>query len=489
MRLTDLVVGNQWNDMEITGPTDADITGLTADSRNVQPGFLFAAFDGEAADGRAFIPDAIARGARAILAPRGTPRPENSGGISFLGSDLARRDYAVMTARYWGDQPETIAAVTGTNGKSSVADFTRQLWDIAGRSAASLGTLGLVSPAGIESGGLTTPDAAALSQTLAHLAKEGVDHLALEASSHGLDQSRLDGVALSIAAFTNLSRDHLDYHGSMAAYGAAKRRLFAELLPADGKAVLNADDYAYEELRSVAAERGCWIYSYGIEGDDIRLLNASATASGQELRLEVCGRSDDIFLPLIGSFQISNALCALGIVLASGIEAATAVTALASLRGVRGRMELAGRHRNGAGVYVDYAHTPDALRAALAALRPHAEGELHVVFGCGGDRDQGKRHEMGAIAQEMADQLIVTDDNPRGENPAAIRQAILAACPSALDVEDRQEAILRAVLQLAPGDLLLVAGKGHEQGQIAGDRVVPFDDVSVCRDALAGAGG
>lgn len=473
--------------MEITGPTDAQITGLTADSRHVKPGFLFAAFHGEVVDGRAFIPDAIARGARAILAPRGTARPENSEGIVFLASDLARRDYAVMTARYWGDQPETIAAVTGTNGKSSVADFTRQLWDIVGQPAASLGTLGLVSPAGTENGGLTTPDASSLSQTLARLAKEGVDHLAVEASSHGLDQYRLDGVAFSIAAFTNLSRDHLDYHESMAAYRAAKRRLFAELLTPGGTAVLNADDQTYEALRSVVAERGCRIYSYGREGEDIRLLNSSAAASGQALRLKVCGRSHDIFLPLIGSFQVANALCALGIVLASGTPAAAAVAALASLNGVRGRMELAGRHRNGAEVYVDYAHTPDALRAALAALRPRTEGDLHVVFGCGGDRDQEKRHEMGAIAHAMADQVIVTDDNPRSESPAAIRQAILAACPSALDMADRQRAILWAVSHLSPGDLLLVAGKGHEQGQLAQNRTIPFDDVTVCRDALAGA--
>ncbi|MBN08348.1 MAG: UDP-N-acetylmuramoyl-L-alanyl-D-glutamate--2,6-diaminopimelate ligase [Rhodospirillaceae bacterium] len=489
MRLTNLVSENQWNDMEFTGPTDSDITGLTADSRNVQPGFLFAAFDGEKADGRTFIADAIARGARTILAPKGTPRPDNSEGIVFLKSDLARRDYALLTARYWGNQPETIAVVTGTNGKSSVADFTRQLWDIAGLPAASLGTLGLVSMAGVESGGLTTPDAASLNQTLSRLAKEGVNHMAVEASSHGLDQYRLDGVALSIAAFTNLSRDHLDYHGSMAAYWAAKKRLFEELLPADGTAVLNADDEIYEELRPLAAERGCRIYSYGRESEDIRLLNASSVASGQELGLEVFGRPEKIFLPLIGFFQVLNALCALGIVLASGMQARAAVAALACLKGVRGRMEFVGRHPNGARVYVDYAHTPDALRAALAALRPHAEGDLHVIFGCGGNRDQGKRYEMGDIARTMADRVFVTDDNPRNESPAAIRQAILEACPSALDVGDRQEAILQAVSQLAPEDLLLVAGKGHEQGQIEGNRVIPFDDVSLCRDALAGAGG
>ena len=321
----------------------------------------------------------------------------------------------------------TKITITGTNGKSSVADFTRQLWDIVGLPAASLGTLGLVSMAEVESGGLTTPDAASLNQTLSRLAKNGVDYLAVEASSHGLDQYRVDGVSFSIAAFTNLSRDHLDYHGSMAAYRSAKRRLFEELLPADGTAVLNADDRAYEKLRSVAAERGCRIYSYGIEGDDIRLVNAFSEDSGQKLSLELFGRPEDIFLPLIGSFQVANALCALGIVLASGVQAPVAMAAITNLRSVRGRMELAGRRGNGAGVYVDYAHTPDALRAVLAALRPHVEGGLHVVFGCGGDRDQGKRHEMGCIAQMMADQVIVTDDNPRSESPAAIRQAILEA--------------------------------------------------------------
>jgi len=470
--------------MEIAGPTDADITGLTADSRKVESGFLFAAFEGAVVDGRDFIPDAIARGAAAILAPEGTRLEDSRDGVTLLTSALPRRDYAQMSARFWGEQPAAIAAVTGTNGKSSVADFTRQLWEQAGKAAASIGTLGLVSPKWSEAGGLTTPDAGALNQTLSSLAADGVDYLVLEASSHGLDQYRLDGVAVSIAAFTNLSRDHLDYHGSMEAYMAAKARLFADLLPADGVAVLNADELVFDQLREVAAAKGCWVLSYGRNGDDIRLVDVSALADGQKLNLVVKGEEHELLLPLIGGFQVSNALCALGVVLASGLDEDAALAGLVTLKGVRGRMELAGRQENGAAVYVDYAHTPDALGAALAALRFHTENRLHVVLGCGGDRDTGKRPEMGAVAADLADQVIVTDDNPRTEDAAAIRKEILTDSPGAKEIQDRRNAINVAVASMEAGDVLLVAGKGHEQGQIVGEDVLTFDDVQVCQEAL-----
>lgn len=455
---------------------DANITGLAADSRKIQPGFLFAAFAGAAADGSDFIDDAVQRGAAAVLA---APGPQLDGVPLFIDTEPRRR-YAEIAARFYGRQPGHIAAVTGTNGKSSVADFTRQLWTHLGLKTASLGTLGLVAPGRTQPGGLTTPDAADLHATLAALVNDGVDHAAIEASSHGLDQFRLDGVRISVAAFTNISRDHLDYHGSMDAYLDAKARLFTELLQDGGTAVLNADDPCSQKL---LAGRDVRIITYGKAGKDIRLLDCQPHDQGQRIMLNLMGKAAEIDFPLIGDFQVMNALCALAMIIADGAEPGTALQAIEMLQPVAGRMQLAARLQNGAAVYVDYAHTPDALQRLLQALRPHTEGALSVVFGCGGDRDVGKRPEMGAIANRLADHVIITDDNPRSEDAGQIRAQILAAATGAPEIGAREDAIFEAVRGLAAGDILVIAGKGHEQGQTIGDEIIPFDDVEVAMRA------
>ena len=460
---------------------ETDITGLTCDSRQVRPGFLFAAFPGSVADGRQFIADAISRGAVAVLAEPGT-----SADVLTLHDANPRRRYARMAARFHGAQPATVAAITGTNGKTSVASFVRQIWTLLGRQAASIGTLGISAPHLKTNKGLTTPDSVDLHASLAMLAGQGVDCLAMEASSHGLDQYRLDGVNISLAGFTNLSHDHLDYHGTMEAYLQAKARLFTDILNSDGVAVLNADDAAYSFLSHSAADRGCRVISYGRQADDIQLIEAQPQADGQRLKLQVLGKQFDVLLPLAGAFQVENALCALGLVIASGATPVDAVKALQSLQGVPGRLQEIAKTAAGGTVYVDYAHTPDALANALDALRPHTRGELHVVFGCGGDRDSTKRPEMGQIASERADHVIVTDDNPRGEIAAAIRAEILAACTSAKEIGDRAKAIRTAVDALASGDVLVVAGKGHETGQTIGDEIRPFDDSDEIRRAVSG---
>ena len=468
---------------------DAEISGLTADSRRVKPGFLFAALEGSETDGRKFIPDAISRGAVAVLASSGTQLKGHQ--VSILTDSNPRRRYATLASNFYQPQPLHTAAVTGTNGKSSVVDFTRQIWTALGVKAASLGTLGVVAPdSGLElssAASLTTPDPSDLHASLKSLADGGVDHVILEASSHGLDQYRLDGVKVTVAAYTNLSRDHLDYHGSLEQYFNAKLRLFSEIVGAGGVAVLNADDGHFEALRRTAELSRQRVVSYGREGEDITLLGLQASADGQILKLKLLGQKETVTLPLIGGFQAMNALCALGVVLAEDGDPAAAVAALAKLKGVRGRLELAARHASGAGVYVDYAHTPDALENVLKAMRPHVDRQLKVVFGCGGDRDRGKRPEMGAVAHQFADAIIVTDDNPRGEEAAAIRQDIIKACPGSIEIGDRTQAIAEAVAGLAAGDILVIAGKGHEQGQIIGDEVRPFDDVSVVRNVIEGA--
>ena len=474
------MVGLEWVNMTTGLAADSEITGLTADSRKVEPGFLFAALAGAEADGRDFIDDAVARGAAAVLAVPGTPN--NAGGPALFTDARPRRRYAQLAARFYGAQPKHIAAVTGTNGKSSVADFTRQLWTHLGLKAASLGTLGLVAPGRREDGGLTTPDAADLHATLAELAASGIDHAAIEASSHGLDQFRLDGVRISIAAFTNISRDHLDYHGTMDAYRNAKARLFTELLQGAGTAVLNADEAFSEYL---LAGRNIDRLSYGWAGNDVALRDCQAHGQGQRLKLNLMGSAAEIDFPLIGDFQVMNALCALAMVIAGGADADAALQGLESLEPVAGRMQLAARLRHGAAVYVDYAHTPDALQRLLTALRPHTKGALSIVFGCGGDRDRGKRPEMGAIAARLADRVIVTDDNPRSEDAAQIRAAILAAAPDATEIGAREQAIFEAVAGLVAGDILVIAGKGHEQGQIVGTEVRPFDDLEVARRAAS----
>jgi UDP-N-acetylmuramoyl-L-alanyl-D-glutamate--2,6-diaminopimelate ligase len=477
----------------LTGPETAaspgwghvEITGLTADSREVRPGWLFAALPGAKADGARFVPDAVAKGAVAVLVGRGTgvTVPE---GVALLSAVEPRYSLAKMASRFYAGQPGTIVAVTGTSGKTSVADFTRQIFAALGRQAASLGTIGLVKSDGSVYGSLTTPDPVALHRTLSELAAEGVTHLAFEASSHGLDQHRLDGVRIQAAAFTNLGRDHLDYHPSMQAYLAAKLRLFDELLPADGTAVVNADVGEAEQVIAAAKSRGATIMSGGAAGQTLKLEELAADGFAQRMRIRHAGKTYDVRLPLLGAYQASNALLAAGLAIATGESADRVFGALQTLKGVKGRLEIAGETRGGL-VVIDYAHKPDALAAALDALRPFATGKLVCVFGCGGDRDKGKRPIMGQIAADKADTVIVTDDNPRSEKPEEIRAEILAGAPGAREIGDRAEAIRTGVRGLGRGDVLLVAGKGHETGQIVGSKVLPFSDHEAVRVALAEA--
>jgi UDP-N-acetylmuramoyl-L-alanyl-D-glutamate--2,6-diaminopimelate ligase len=467
---------------------DPEIAGLTADSRMAGPGFLFAALPGTRQHGGAFAGEAAAKGAVAILTddPATLALDEDARRrIAIVADPNPRRRFALLAARFYGRQPHTIAAVTGTNGKTSVAHFTREIWSALGHKAASLGTLGLVTPAGRRPGALTTPDPAALHRDLAALAEAGIEHVALEASSHGLAQFRLDGVRIAAAAFTNLTRDHLDYHRDMESYRAAKERLFGELLAAPGTAVLNADSPEFARLAALCRERGHRVIAYGsAAGAELRLLDGTPRPFGLRLAAELFGARHAINLPLVGAFQAMNVLAALGLVAAGGIAVETALPVLPRLAGVPGRLQLVGTTAAGAPVFVDYAHTPDALATVLAALRPHTPGRLAVVFGAGGDRDRGKRPLMGRVAAGLADLLYVTDDNPRGEDPAAIRRAILAAAPQAAEIGDRRQAIRAALAALRGGDALVIAGKGHESGQIVGSAVLPFDDAVVAREAL-----
>jgi len=455
-------------------PSDPVITGLTADSRAVQPGGLFAALPGGRQDGRAFISDAIRRGAAAILAPVGTEAPE--GAAILVTDDNPRLRFALMAAAFYGRQPRHLVAVTGTNGKTSVANFTRQIWSQLGLGAASFGTIGLVAPGRIEGGSLTTPDPVSLHRLLAELADDGVTHVAFEASSHGLDQYRLHGTVLAAAAFTNLTRDHLDYHGDMDSYWRAKARLFTEILPASGCAVINRDQPQAAWLAAECRARGQRVISFGRGDADIQIGHIRPAALGQAVELTLFGHSHHVHLPLAGDFQVENAACALGLALATGVDPAKGVETLAHLSGVPGRLQWVATTAGGAAVYIDFAHTPDGLETALRALRPHTARHLIVMFGCGGDRDPGKRPIMGEIAARSADRVIVTDDNPRTERPAAIRAAILAACPGATEIGDRRRAIRAAIEGAGAGDVVVLAGKGHESGQIVGDQSLPFDD-------------
>jgi UDP-N-acetylmuramoyl-L-alanyl-D-glutamate--2,6-diaminopimelate ligase len=471
---------------EITAPSlgrDVEITGLTADSRQVEPGFLFAALPGARADGVRFVPEAIARGAVAVLFRQGAEISLPQGVIA-LPEREPRRALALMAARFHPGQPETSVAVTGTSGKTSVAEFARQIFARLGRKAASLGTIGLVKPDGSVYGGLTTPDPVMLHATLAQLAAEGITHLAFEASSHGLDQHRLDGVRIRAAAFTNLGRDHLDYHPTMEAYLAAKLQLFSELLPVGGTAVINADAEHAPRVAAAAQDAGRAVLTVGMSGEALKLEALVHDGFAQRMRIRHAGRTHDILLPLLGDYQANNALVAGGLAIAAGEAADRVLVALEHLTGVKGRLEIAARVRGGL-VVIDYAHKPDALLAALAALRPFATGRLNVVLGCGGDRDRGKRPIMGRIAAEHAHHVIVTDDNPRSERPAAIRAEILAGAPGAREIGDRAEAIAAGIRLLGPGDVLLIAGKGHETGQIVGTTVLPFSDHEAVRAALA----
>lgn len=472
------------SDMTATAPArDVTITGLTADSRAVRPGYLFAALPGSTVDGRAFIPAAVAAGAVAVLVPEGC-EAEVPPQVAAIADARPRRRFALMASAFYGVQPETMAAVTGTNGKTSTAEFFRQIWTRLGRKAASIGTLGITAPGWDNAGGLTTPDPAGLHADLAKLAALGVTHGCMEASSHGLDQNRLDGVKLRAAAFTNLTRDHLDYHHDMESYAAAKLRLFSEVLPEDGIAVINASSDLAPRIAEICAERGIEVLEYGVDAEDLRLIAARPNAGGQQLELKVFGEPVTLNLPLAGGFQADNALAALGLAIACGADPKDALAALEHLNGVPGRLQKVAERRNAAAIYVDYAHTPDALETVLRALRPHASRRLVAVFGCGGDRDPGKRPMMGEVAARLADAAIITDDNPRSEDPAAIRAAIRAACPGGIEIGDRREAIRAAVAGLCRGDLLVIAGKGHERGQIVGGEILPFDDAEEARAAL-----
>jgi UDP-N-acetylmuramoyl-L-alanyl-D-glutamate--2,6-diaminopimelate ligase len=465
---------------------DAQVTGFAIDSRKVAPGTVFGAFQGTQVNGEEFIPAAVSSGAVAIVA---RPGAKVEGAVHFADCE-PRRLFARLAARFFTPVPETVVAVTGTNGKTSCVEMTRQIWRMAGIRAASIGTLGVTTSDETVTTGLTTPDIVTFLANMTGLAREGVTHVAYEASSHGLAQFRNEGLAVAAGAFTNLSRDHLDYHADMDAYFAAKMRLFDEVVMDRGAAVIWADDAWSEPAIERARKRGLAVVTVGEQGETIRLASREPGQLGQLLAIEHDGASYKVKLPLIGAYQAANALVAAGLVLATGGDARQTFDALSRLQPVRGRLERAALNRAGAPVYVDYAHTPDALAAAIAALRPHVSGRLIVVFGAGGDRDQGKRPEMGRVAAGQADLAIVTDDNPRGEDPSTIRAQVMAGAPGLREIGDRRAAIAAAVAEAQAGDIVLVAGKGHEQGQIVGKgdamRVLPFDDVSVARDC-AGA--
>jgi UDP-N-acetylmuramoyl-L-alanyl-D-glutamate--2,6-diaminopimelate ligase len=463
-----------------------DLKGISADSRTVKPGELFVAVAGTRDDGLKFVGQALAAGAAAIMAERvpQTPLPPD---IAFVRVHNARRSLALAAAKFFPEQPEVTVAVTGTSGKTSVAAFTRQIWEALGFEAASLGTIGLVSRRREVYGSLTTPDPVALHRELEALCGEGVTHLAIEASSHGLDQHRLDGMRIAAGGFTNISRDHLDYHADMAGYLDAKLRLFSDLVERRGAAVIDVDHEHADAVVACATQRRLRLLTVGRKGAGIRLVGNAIDGFAQTLHAVHAGNDYRLRLPLVGDFQIENALVAAGLVIATGGEPAAVFAALAKLKGAKGRLELVGQ-KNGASIFVDYAHKPDALAKALDALRPYATGRLVVVFGAGGDRDPGKRPMMGQIAAQKADRVVVADDNPRSEPAAAIRAAILQAAPGAVEIGDRGEAIRTAIAELRSGDVLLIAGKGHETGQIVGKQVFPFSDHEAVAAALEGGG-
>jgi UDP-N-acetylmuramoyl-L-alanyl-D-glutamate--2,6-diaminopimelate ligase len=464
------------------GGGEADVTGFALDHRKVAPGTVFGAFRGARVNGEDFIPQAIAAGAIAVVTRPGVP----VAGALAVHADEPRAVFARAAAAFFAPFPRVTVAVTGTNGKTSTAELTRQLWRQAGHVAASIGTLGVTTANDQVATGLTTPDVVTFLANMAGLQREGISHASFEASSHGLDQYRTEGLPVAAAGFTNLSRDHLDYHGTMAAYFAAKLRLFSDVVDADGTAVVWADDGDHSaQVIATASARGLRVLTVGAAGSALRLVARTPTALGQTLVIEAEGRQHKVELPLIGAYQAANALVAAGLVIATGGDTAQTLANLARVQPVRGRLERAVITRAGAPVYVDYAHTPDAIAAAAAALRPHTRGRLIIVFGAGGDRDAGKRPLMGETAASVADLVFVTDDNPRSENPAAIRAAILAAAPGASEIADRRAAIAAAMAAAGADDVVLVAGKGHEQGQIVGDQLLPFDDVQVARGCAA----
>ncbi|MBE7636680.1 UDP-N-acetylmuramoyl-L-alanyl-D-glutamate--2,6-diaminopimelate ligase [Sneathiella sp. P13V-1] len=462
---------------------DPNVVGITADSRRVKAGYIFAALPGSVTDGRKFIPQALSNGAVAILTDRHYAEVIDAVCIQV---DDPRRELAFAAQKLAGPVPDMVAAVTGTNGKTSVAHFLRQIWQACGYSSASLGTLGVVTADGARDIHYTTPDPEIMHEELSALVAHGVDHVVLEASSHGLDQRRLDAVGVQVGGFTNLTRDHLDYHKDFETYLAAKLGLVTRAIKDGGSIVLNADSDVFGAFKKAADARGLRVISYGESGTDLKLLDARPHSGGQHLEFEYSGNSFVLDLPLVGTFQSANILCALGMAVASGLEMDQAVQGLHDISNVPGRMELMGKSNAGSNVYVDYAHTPDALKTVLEAARPHTSGRLIVVFGCGGDRDKGKRPEMGKIAANSADIAIVTDDNPRSEDASVIRSEIMIACPEALEIGDRRSAITEAIRVGKEGDLILVAGKGHEEGQVVKGETLPFSDRDVCKELLGG---
>jgi len=467
--------------LDLPSGQSADVTGFAIDHRKVARGTVFGAFKGSRFNGEDFIADAVAAGAVAIVA-----RPEASvTGAVHIADAEPRRAFARLAAKFFAPFPETVVAVTGTNGKTSTVELTRQIWRMSGFHAASIGTLGVTTADEQVSTGLTTPDIVTFLSNMAGLAREGVTHAAFEASSHGLSQYRTEGLPVRAAAFTNLSRDHLDYHGTMEAYLEAKLRLFTEVVDEDGAAVIWMDDEASARVAELALERGLKLITVGTRGETLKLVKREPTQLGQTLTIEAEGKTHTVKLPLIGAYQAANALTAAGLVLATGGAVSQTLDSLTRVQPVRGRLERAAISKTGAPVYVDYAHTPDGLRAAIEALRPHATGRLITLFGAGGDRDKGKRPEMGAVAVQLSDHVIVTDDNPRSEDAAAIRRDVLAGAPGATEIGGRREAIGAAIAEAKSGDIVLLAGKGHEQGQIIGDKVLPFDDVAVARECAA----
>jgi UDP-N-acetylmuramoyl-L-alanyl-D-glutamate--2,6-diaminopimelate ligase len=473
------------------GPMDRkqEFTGLASDSREVRPGYLFAALHGRNADGAKFISDAVKRGAAAVLAHPEARAGVEPLGVRFIADENPRLRLARFAAAHYDAQPKTVAAVTGTNGKTSVAVFLREIWTALGRKAASMGTIGVIAPSGEVALKQTTPDPIETHRLLAQLAREGVDHLAVEASSHGLDQYRLDGVEIAAGGFTNITRDHLDYHPTFEDYLATKLRLFTELVRNDGVAVVNVDAAHSGDFLAAAARRKLKLVTVGEKGETLKLIARLPHGDGQSLEIAHGGRIHNVELPLAGSFQASNALVAAGFAIGLGEAADKVFAALAHLKGAPGRLEKVAHAKSGAAIYVDYAHTPDALETVLAAIRPHVKGRLHVVFGCGGDRDKGKRPLMGKAAAQFADVAIVTDDNPRSEDPAAIRKDALAGAPSAREIGDRAQAIGETVAALGPGDALIIAGKGHETGQTVGALTRPFSDREEAIKAALALGG
>ena len=468
MKLSDLAPGGG----------DAAVTGFAIDNRKVAPGTVFGAFQGLKVNGEDFIADAVASGAIAVVA---RPEARVEGALHIVDAN-PRRLFATLAARFFAPFPAVTVAVTGTNGKTSTAELTRQLWRMMGEKSASIGTLGVTTSVDQVSTGLTTPDIVTFLSNMSGLRREGITHAAFEASSHGLSQYRTEGLPVRAGAFTNLSRDHLDYHGDMDSYFDAKMRLFDEVVGADGQAVIWADDEWSPKALERVAKRGLRTLSVGMQGNDLKLIDRTPTQLGQTLTVEAAGKNHKVNLPLIGAYQAANALTAAGLVIATGADTGRVMELLGRVQPVRGRLERAVIARSGAPVYVDYAHTPDGLRAAIEALRPHTRGRLITLFGAGGDRDAGKRPQMGKVASDLSDHVIVTDDNPRSEEPSAIRAAVMAGAPGAEEIGGRRAAIAAAIAQAGADDIVLLAGKGHEQGQVIGDRVLPFDDVTVARE-------